>query len=302
MGRSSSAARRAASFLPLAGQAAVREVTWVTIRSGIWRTWSWRRPAFVDTPTLPQEANSVPKTRARYAPEFPRQMFDLVRAGSDPDDLAREFGLTAQSIRNWVAVAGAKVGGRVEKSSARGRRRTGTAVPRGAAAPPGARRSLESGGLVRARARHAAVRIFGSMSEHHREAILRKNMPRSGVPQLPDHGHARVLRMSTAGYYAWLKRVPSAHAEADATLLQRIRTVHATLRAIYGVPRVHAELWAGGRRHGRKRIARQIREAGLVGVSRRRGGAQTTRRDREARPAPDLVDPNFSANGPKCCG
>ena len=98
--------------------------------------------------------------------------------------------------------------------------------------------------------------------------------------------------------FAAFKRVPSAHAEADATLLQRIRTVHATSRATYGVPRVHAELRAGGRRHGRKRIARLMREAGLVGVSRRRGGVQTTRRDREARPAPDLVDRDFSANGP----
>jgi len=109
---------------------------------------------------------------------------------------------------------------------------------------------------------------------------------------------ARVLGVSTAGYYAWLKREPPAHAEADATLLQRIRTVHATSRATYGVPRVHAELRAGGRRHGRKRIARLMREAGLVGVSRRRGGVQTTRRDREARPVPDLVDRDFSADGP----
>lgn len=109
---------------------------------------------------------------------------------------------------------------------------------------------------------------------------------------------ARVLGVSSAGYYAWLKRVPSAHAEDDAKLLQRIRTVHATSRATYGVPRVHAELRAGGRRHGRKRIARLMREAELVGVSRRRGGVQTTRRDREARSAPDLVDRDFSANGP----
>ena len=60
----------------------------------------------------------MPKTRAPYAPEFRRQMVDLVRAGRDPDDLAREFEPTAQSIRNWVAVAGAKMGGREEKGSA----------------------------------------------------------------------------------------------------------------------------------------------------------------------------------------
>ncbi len=60
----------------------------------------------------------MPKTRAPYAPEFRRQMVDLVRAGRDPDDLAREFEPTAQSIRNWVAVAGVKQGGREEKGSA----------------------------------------------------------------------------------------------------------------------------------------------------------------------------------------
>lgn len=108
---------------------------------------------------------------------------------------------------------------------------------------------------------------------------------------------ARVLGVATAGYYAWLKRVPSRHAEADAPLLQRIRTAHTTSRATYGVPRVRAEVRAGGKRHGRKRIARMMREAGLVGVSRCRAGVQTTRRDREARPAPFLVNLDFSANG-----
>ncbi len=70
----------------------------------------------MDTPTLSQEVYSMPKTRAPYAPEFRRQMVDLVRAGRDPDDLAREFEPTAQSIRNWVA-AGAKVGVREDKNS-----------------------------------------------------------------------------------------------------------------------------------------------------------------------------------------
>ena len=109
---------------------------------------------------------------------------------------------------------------------------------------------------------------------------------------------ARVLGVSTAGYYAWLRRPPSAHARADAVLLQGVRTVHATSRATYGMPRIHAELRAGGEKHSRKRIARLMRNAGLVGISRRRGGPVTTRRDREARPAPDLVDRDLSAAGP----
>jgi putative transposase len=109
---------------------------------------------------------------------------------------------------------------------------------------------------------------------------------------------ARVLGVSEAGYHAWRHRPPSAHAVADATLLKRVRTIHATSRATYGAPRVHAQLRADGEKHGRKRIARLMRMAGLVGASRRRAGVTTTRRDKEARPAPDLVDRNFVAVRP----
>ena len=109
---------------------------------------------------------------------------------------------------------------------------------------------------------------------------------------------ARVLGVSKAGYYAWVSRPPSARTEADAMLLKRIRTVHVTSRETYGAPRIHAALRAGGARHGRKRIARLMREARLVGVSRRRKGVTTTRRDKTSRPAPDLVDRNFTAVGP----
>lgn len=109
---------------------------------------------------------------------------------------------------------------------------------------------------------------------------------------------ARVLGVSEAGYHAWRQRQPSVRAVADAALLKQIRTAHAGSGEVYGAPRVHATLAAQGARHGRKRIARLMREAGLVGVSRRRGGVVTTRRDREARPAVDLVDRNFSAEAP----
>jgi putative transposase len=109
---------------------------------------------------------------------------------------------------------------------------------------------------------------------------------------------ARVLGVSKAGFYAWLRRPASTHAQADAALLKRIRTVHATSRETYGAPRVHAELRVEGKRHGRKRVARLMRNAGLAGASRQRHGPVTTRRDKEARPAPDLVDRNFTADGP----
>ena len=109
---------------------------------------------------------------------------------------------------------------------------------------------------------------------------------------------ARVFGVSESGYHAWRHRPPSAHEIADERLLKRVRTVHTGSRETYGAPRVHAELRAGGERHGRKRIARLMRMAGLTGASRRRTGVTTTRRDKNARPAPDLVDRDFTALRP----
>ena len=68
---------------------------------------------------------------------------------------------------------------------------------------------------------------------------------------------ARALGVSEAGYHAWRRRrPPPARVTADAALLKRIRTVHATSRGTYGAPRIHAELRAEGRPVGRKRVAR----------------------------------------------
>ena len=108
----------------------------------------------------------------------------------------------------------------------------------------------------------------------------------------------RVVGVSKAGYYAWLRRPPCAHAEADAALLKRVRTIHASSRQTYGAPRVHADLRAHEERHSRKRIARLMRQAGLVGACHRGSGPTTTRRDQDARPAPDLVDRSFKADAP----
>ncbi len=47
-------------------------------------------------------------------------MVDLVRAGRDPADLAREFEPSAESIRAWMALAAREEGGREEKEQADG--------------------------------------------------------------------------------------------------------------------------------------------------------------------------------------
>jgi putative transposase len=105
------------------------------------------------------------------------------------------------------------------------------------------------------------------------------------------------LDVSASGYYRWRQRRPSARAVRDTALQQQIVTIHRSNRGVYGAPRIHADLADAGIHIGRKRVARLMRTSGLRGVTRRRF-VVTTRRQADARPAPDLVKRTFTASGP----
>jgi len=107
----------------------------------------------------------------------------------------------------------------------------------------------------------------------------------------------RTLGVSASGYYAWLDRDPSARTKADLQLADRVEAIHRQSRCTYGRPRIKAELQADGIHLSNDRIARLMRERGLQGASRRKG-FRTTVRDRDARPAPDLVERDFTAAAP----
>ena len=110
----------------------------------------------------------------------------------------------------------------------------------------------------------------------------------------------RVLEASSSGYFAWRKRAPSARSQANAELLETIREIHTQSDGTYGSPRVHAELAEREQGPGASlnRIARVMRAAGLRGVSPRKWARTTVRDETAARPAPDLVNRNFTAMGP----
>lgn len=107
----------------------------------------------------------------------------------------------------------------------------------------------------------------------------------------------RVLEVSKSGYYVWLKRPLSKRAQEDIVLTKQIRKFHKRSKGTYGAPRIHADLAAEGIRVGRKRVARLMKAAVLWGVTRRKH-VVTTRRAKKARPAPDRVQRDFSADSP----
>ena len=109
----------------------------------------------------------------------------------------------------------------------------------------------------------------------------------------------RVLGVSPSGYRAWRKGPSVRRARADRDLLAAIESVHRASGGIYGSPRVHAALAAAGIAVGRKRVARLMHEAALVGVHRRRRARPVRRAPYRARTtAPDLVRRAFRAEAP----
>jgi putative transposase len=81
-------------------------------------------------------------------------------------------------------------------------------------------------------------------------------------------------------------------------MTERIRQIHQDSYESYGMPRVRAELIEQGVCISRQRVAHLMRQAGIHGISKRRGFTVTTRRDKRQTPAHDLVKRRFHATAP----
>ena len=223
------------------------------------------------------------RTHQAYPPEFRQQMVELVQSGRTPNELAREYEASAGSIRNWVAQSERDAGQRSDGLSTDERLELRRLQRENKQLRTERDILKTSGGLVRAGERLDPREGFGFV--------------KANQAAWPVRTMCRVLGLSPSGYYAWVRRVPSARARRDAQLSERIKEIWSANREVYGRPRIHAELQAGGERIGAKRVGRLMRRAGIAGASRRRSTKTTTREQRAARVAPDLVDRDFSAAG-----
>ncbi len=103
-----------------------------------------------------------------------------------------------------------------------------------------------------------------------------------------------LLKVSRAAFYAYLSG-PSRRDQEDADLAAKILAVHEESRGRYGAPRVHAELRCRGQRHGRKRVARLMRQAGLASLAAKRP-KKTTIADPAAAARADRIRRDFTAD------
>lgn len=115
--------------------------------------------------------------------------------------------------------------------------------------------------------------------------------------QYPVRMMCSALKVSRSGYYAWQTRPQSDRDNTDCTLTQAIRKIHSDSKGVYGAPKIRAELQAQGHHHGRHKIARLMRIAGLKGCPQKRFKV-TTQRDPSHPVAKNLLQQNFTAKAP----
>ena len=107
----------------------------------------------------------------------------------------------------------------------------------------------------------------------------------------------RILDIGRSSYYTWKNRSKSMRDNENESLVFKIKLVHGKSRRIYGSPRITAELRASGIRCGKNRVARLMRENGIMAKTRRR--FKITTDSRHNLPiAENLLDQEFTADAP----
>jgi len=86
---------------------------------------------------------------------------------------------------------------------------------------------------------------------------------RDHQPEFTIAAMSSALSVNPSGYYAWRIRKPSARAQENERLSEKIKAVHAQSRRTYGSPKVYRKLRRDGEAVNHKRVERLMREQGL---------------------------------------
>lgn len=108
-----------------------------------------------------------------------------------------------------------------------------------------------------------------------RYAVIQRHRKQYSVRRM-----CHVLEVSPSGYYAWSSRPESTRAREDRRLRGKPREIFRQSGRTYGSPRVAVALRAQGESCGKNRVARLMREEGLVARQPRRFKTTTDSRRR----------------------
>ncbi len=108
---------------------------------------------------------------------------------------------------------------------------------------------------------------------------------------------AKMLEISSSGYYRFLKFKPSQRTTENEELLRQIKEVYEAHKKRYGSPRIHKVLVKKGIQCSRKRVSRLMAKNQLKAEPQKRFKLTTTV-DKKAAFAPNLLEQKFEAKGP----
>jgi len=100
---------------------------------------------------------------------------------------------------------------------------------------------------------------------------------------------AQTLEVSLSGFYRHQEKGEGARAREDRELESKIKPIFHQSRRTYGSPRIRAALSRQGRRCGKNRMARLMRENGLRARQKRRFVPRTTQSDHDLPVAPNRL-------------
>ena len=107
----------------------------------------------------------------------------------------------------------------------------------------------------------------------------------------------KVLGVSRSGYYGWRRRQQRLRQGGDGQVGMEIKKSHTRSKEISGSPRITEDLRAKGIRCGKNRVARLMRNNGIVAKSRRKFKA-TTNSKHTLPVAENLLEQNFHTDRP----
>jgi putative transposase len=110
----------------------------------------------------------------------------------------------------------------------------------------------------------------------------------------------RSLGVGSSGFYAWLKRPESPCRRDNLRLLTEIKAVYRKSRKNYGSPRIYAELNETGHTCSRYRVARLMRQHGIVSKHKKKFRV-TTNSTHSFPVAENLLQRRFNVSKPSRC-
>lgn len=108
---------------------------------------------------------------------------------------------------------------------------------------------------------------------------------------------AKILGITSSGYYSYCRRGVSQQALTDLRLLEKIKAIFIFNRETYGRYRIYIELKKLGEVCSQRRISRLMREHNLIAKARRRFKV-TTKANSTAVTAANILDQNFLSKKP----